>query len=1007
MDKFLILFKHELKMQFPLRSRSGKKRDLFGSLLSALMIILISAVFVILLSTVVSNYVLVKVNKVSDPILRVKELLNLCYTAVIAILAFAGLENMRRALTDKKYKELLLRLPVKQETIFASKIATLLISNYLLAFILILTVDVIFYCSAPLPASFFAMFPVVWLLMPMVALLIATVLLVPYIKVIDFIGNKYLVMLVSVTAMIMGAFFVYSYFLEIVQSLLETGSIKFLFNEKFIDAMQSLLGFTYPANSFASIALCSDLLKSFGIVLVVACVAVAMVYFVSKKLFYSTLYKNEIKRKSFKVKEQRRVHSPLVSLMKKEFICIFRSPKNLFSYFAIAASMPVMTYCCYTLFESLILNAIGMKVSFPLATLTVLIFSILTNTFCATNVSRDGVSAIKVKTFPIKPAKILLAKVLLCAAVSTVSITVSLAVLAIATDLSAFDSFMTALIAIIFSLAQIFVATRMDLNGARLSSNLAEMRKRNNITLAKVIPLGILLALIAGILSVVSYVFSLGSTVSFITRLGLTRAHAYLLPTLVSLFYLGAATAYYRIGIDKSLDGIALSGGVGMVIMIILLILCLPLILMLSLFTATEVVSMAVDVPVNGIDVVIEELVELDLDKGESFEVDYVISPIEAGNKSVSFYFTAIGDEKLADFTVDGNRITPVSYGSARVIVETVDGGYRDYFDVIVYSKRVESISSSPALSALKVGESTTVSTSFYPSIVRDEGLIYRVKSGESVVSVSTGGVIRAIGIGTATVEVISKDNPEARSEFTVTVESSGVIDFVSDSVDVTALDNIAKIQTIINPAITLSSYEIELLSPDGTPLADGIAAAELDIENGILSCSFIDLAFVGDIELRLTATASDGTSVTKSALIHRISEISIGWKDKGNDGRYDVFSTNSDGERIEIELRPLGADVSYFITLGYNGNTTVEGNVQSGIEFELTEGTAYVADGGYVSMSIESTMDGVFLVVKGTCEPTMSEIDSQLTVTNISLTVRNNHDGSITALDDISVVIF
>lgn len=562
MDKFLILFKHEMKMQFPLRSRSGKKRDLFGSLLSALMIILISAVFVILLSTVVSNYVLVKVNKVSDPILRVKELLNLCYTAVIAILAFAGLENMRRALTDKKYKELLLRLPVKQETIFASKIATLLISNYLLAFILILTVDVIFYCSAPLPASFFAMFPVVWLLMPMVALLIATVLLVPYIKVIDFIGNKYLVMLVSVTAMIMGAFFVYSYFLEIVQSLLETGSIKFLFNEKFIDAMQSLLGFTYPANSFASIALCSDLLKSFGIVLAVACVAVAMVYFVSKKLFYSTLYKNEIKRKSFKVKEQRRVHSPLVSLMKKEFICIFRSPKNLFSYFAIAASMPVMTYCCYTLFESLIKNtigeAIGNAVSFSLSVLVVLIFSILTNTFCATNVTRDGAAAIKVKMFPVKASTILLAKVLLCVIVNSLSIIVSLTALAVATSLTASDAIICAIIAMAFSTAQIFIATRMDLNGASLSSSLAEMHSLSNRTIAKVVTLGIVLALVAGILSVVSCVFSVGSAIPFISELGFTKTHAYLLPSIISFIYLGAAVAYYGFRIDKSLDGLSL-----------------------------------------------------------------------------------------------------------------------------------------------------------------------------------------------------------------------------------------------------------------------------------------------------------------------------------------------------------------------------------------------------------------------------------------------------------------
>ena len=187
-----------------------------------------------------------------------------------------------------------------------------------------------------------------------------------------------------------------------------------------------------------------------------------------------------------------------------------------------------------------------------------------------------------------------------------------------------------------------------------------------------------------------------------------------------------------------------------MIVMIILLILCLPLILMLSLFTATEVVSIMVDVPVNGIDVEIEELVELDLDRGESFEVDYVVSPTEASNKDVIFRFLALDDEKLADFSVDGNKITPTSYGSARVVVETVDGGYRDSFDVIVYSKRVESSASRLDSPTLTVGQTAKIQTSFYPEIVRDEGLSYRVKSGEGIVSVTASGTLKGIGIGTA-----------------------------------------------------------------------------------------------------------------------------------------------------------------------------------------------------------------------------------------------------------------
>ena len=443
-----------------------------------------------------------------------------------------------------------------------------------------------------------------------------------------------------------------------------------------------------------------------------------------------------------------------------------------------------------------------------------------------------------------------------------------------------------------------------------------------------------------------------------------------------------------------------------MIVMIILLILCLPLILMLSLFTATEVVSIMVDVPVNGIDVEIEELVELDLDRGESFEVDYVVSPTEASNKDVIFRFLALDDEKLADFSVDGNKITPISYGSARVVVETVDGGYRDSFDVIVYSKRVESIASRLDSPTLTVGQTAKIQTSFYPEIVRDEGLSYRVKSGEGIVSVTASGTLKGIGIGTAVIEVASKDNPSATSEITVEVKSSGILDFVSDRCDITALTDIAELYTVINPELTVLDYSLTLLAPDGVEIPEDIAVAHLDTASGVISCQFIDEAFVGDIEIVLHLVTSGG-EVTKSAYVHRISEIEIGWADTSSDGRYGVLSSNSDGIRIEINQRPLGADVSYFVSLDYTAFTPVDGNVRSGESFELVSGERYVAESGTLSVELEVTADGVFLVVRGEYEPTPDEINSQLAVTEISVKVVNNHDGSLTVLDKISVVVY
>ena len=443
-----------------------------------------------------------------------------------------------------------------------------------------------------------------------------------------------------------------------------------------------------------------------------------------------------------------------------------------------------------------------------------------------------------------------------------------------------------------------------------------------------------------------------------------------------------------------------------MIIMIILLILCLPLILMLSLFTATEVVSIMVDVPVNGIEVAIEELVELDLDKGESLEVDYLVSPTEAGNKDVIFRFLAIGDEKLADFSVEGNKITPTSYGSARVVVETVDGGYRDSFEVIVYSKRVESISSRLEAVTLTVGQTAKIQTSFYPSIVRDEGLSYRVKSGEGIVSVTSSGQVKGIGIGTAVIEVASKDNPSATSEITVEVKSSGIFDLVSDRCDVTALTNVAQIYTVINPEITVLDYSLTLINSDKEEITEDIAVAHFDTKSGVISCQFIDEAFVGDIEIVIHLVTSGG-ELTKSAYVHRISEIEIGWADTSSDGRYVVLSSNSDGIRIEINQRPLGADVSYFASLDYTAFTDVAGNVSGDESFELIMGERYVAESGTLSIELEVTADGVFLIVRGEYVPTPDEINSQLAITEISVKVVNNHDGSVTVLDKISVVVF
>lgn len=564
MKQFLILFKHEFRMQFPQKKQD--RIDIIGTALSFLITILILGVFVYLLATVVDNYIEIKLYDdrlgiiTSNPVARTVELLNVIYTVIIVALSAMMLEKMRSTLARQQDKVLFLRMPLQQQTIFLSKLATLLISNYITAFFLIVPINGIFWYSLRPEPTFWLYTAIIWLLLPMVSFLIASVLLVPYIKIVEFVSQRYLIMFVLFTGAIVGAFLLYAEVLEIVQNLLETGSIKFLFNDKFISTLKLLIDITYPANCFAYIAVGKFLDIALAISGSLAVVAIFVVYFVSKSLYYITLYKNESHKKVGNRFGSIFKTTKFAALIRKEFISVFRVPQNLFSYFAIATAMPVMVYSCYTLFESLIKNALGFNVSFALALIVILIFSILTNTFCATNVSRDGELALKVKMFPVRASKLLFAKVFFCSIVSTLSVIGSCALLYFSKVyfntngkimVEPKDLAIIMAIGVVFSLSHIFVATRLDLNHAKVMASPQEIEAESSRTIAKTIFIGLILAIAAGASSLLVTVFANTDIIQKYIGITLTQEYAYYLPMIIIGAYFIFSLAYYFFLIER------------------------------------------------------------------------------------------------------------------------------------------------------------------------------------------------------------------------------------------------------------------------------------------------------------------------------------------------------------------------------------------------------------------------------------------------------------------------
>ncbi len=552
MNEFLTLFKYELKMQMPFFKRRGK--DAIGNLLMLLLTAFIVYVAVVFLSKIMQNYISVEIDKVYSPIERASEMLNVLYIALMGVMIILTLERTRKVFTDDKNKMVFLRLPVSRKNVFLSKFVVLALRVYFFFTICILTINATLSTLIAVDFKFWLSTVGTCVFMPLVCLFVVGLLIVPYIRLINALSNKYMLLFFLFSGILVACFILYSGMLSVVQTLLTTGSIRFLFNGKFVSVLQSLYTYCYPANLFTAIIFGKDLIASWLMILAFSALSFVVICIMSKKLYSATFYTQERNKIKFRKPKTAKMLSPLKALVKKEAICILRQPKHLFSYVSVAVSMPIMVYCCFTLFETLIYNVLGVRVNFALALIVVTLFGVLTNTFCSTNITREGLGLLKIKTLPIRASKLFSSKIIFCGLISSVAVLVSCVLLVVLSSLSLFDGFCCTAIGIVFTFAQILVATRLDLNHAKISLSELEVEKQSGRTILKVMFIGASLSIISGICALFFAFFANGLGLKASAEL--LNAVAYLLPVAFSLIYLTIAIFYYRNKIMQSFENL-------------------------------------------------------------------------------------------------------------------------------------------------------------------------------------------------------------------------------------------------------------------------------------------------------------------------------------------------------------------------------------------------------------------------------------------------------------------
>ena len=436
-----------------------------------------------------------------------------------------------------------------------------------------------------------------------------------------------------------------------------------------------------------------------------------------------------------------------------------------------------------------------------------------------------------------------------------------------------------------------------------------------------------------------------------------------------------------------------------MIIMIILLILCLPLILMLSLFTTTNVVTIVADVPVTGIEITMDknEIPVLSLDDGDTIRVDYMVMPNGASKKDVNYYFNSIGEEPMAEFDVDGNLLTPTSHGKTKVTVETVDGGFRDSFIIYVTTKKVTAIDCTVP-DTITVGSAVKIETVFTPAKPYNNSLTYSIKEGHDVISLNNGE-IKGIGIGTAIVEIVSGDNPEVKDEVVINVESSGVFDYINIDNFATLKETSGWVDVVFNPILGNIGYDIQLehiADGEDSVNPDDIINVVLNKEEGRLEYEFKDPDFIGTIRVDLTVTAANGSTKTEHCTITRLSEVTVEWIGDAEYSNHGVV-WNSEPLLLGISVKPSVAHVTYKVSVKYTANSGLVGDVSSGDEIILEEGKTYTCNGGYISFTLKNNT----IEIVG-AEPPASLDKISETVTTLRISAIIEGEGGESTLIDL-----
>lgn len=505
MKTVLLLLKKDRQI-FLSENFNGKRRhDVFGALSTIILLALLYGTFIYVFYHFARFYMSATFEVQGAERARAFELTTFVYAAMLLINIFVGVKQIYSALVSSNDCDVLIYQPISQQHLFLYKLIKIYIGQIVSTLLVLLpSAIVIDVLSASVGGFWYYLTAVFHLLLcPLLGCAIAALFTVPFNGIMRFVQRKFVLHLILYVIVLVLGFWLYGMFLSVLTDLIQTGELLYVLDSSTVNAVAAVAAKFYPVKFFSNMLFGQNVAVSLLSVLGICAVAGVVTYFVIRAMYFKVLQqKLEGDIKIFRKKKSvAKIHSPLAALVKKEFLIILRTPTYAFAYFATTFTLPFMVYVCANLMRSMVAtlpNVALINCDFEIAIFVIAMFSVLTNTFCTSNISRDGKMFSMLKTMPVDGHLVVKAKLLFCSVVSVASVLVSCIVLLCVSYLNWWQALVIFAVASLLDIAEIAFATKRDLAKPHLPQNDRDEVTEDNNNVSAVTLLGLVCAVLLG-----------------------------------------------------------------------------------------------------------------------------------------------------------------------------------------------------------------------------------------------------------------------------------------------------------------------------------------------------------------------------------------------------------------------------------------------------------------------------------------------------------------------------